>query len=151
MKMTKQKGDLSERNLGFFKRKNPGATVYIGNLSFNSDENSIKKLFTPFGRVNFVKLVLDTKTYKSKGIAFVQMPEKDEAQAAIQYLNGRQISGRTLKVSIAIENKIHKKQDSKAIQAPVQTVPVTEKIKPKNKPIKKKDKGLKVLFNYLNA
>lgn len=80
-------------------------TIYIGNLNYRKDEESIKKMFSPFGKVKDVYILVDAKTKLKKGIAFVRMYKNDEAQKAINYLNGREIDGRTLKVSKAIESK----------------------------------------------
>jgi len=80
------------------------STIYIGNLDYTKREGEIKKMFQKFGKVVYVKLILDTKTNKSKGIAFVQMSSLKGAEEAIQHFDGQQVDGRTLKVSIAAEN-----------------------------------------------
>lgn len=123
-------------------------TVYIGNLRYKRDEEGVKKLFERYGRVDFVDLVKDPKTKNSKGIAFVRMPIEKQALYAIDKLNGREIDGRTLKVSIAqdrFENtaRVAKKPKSNGAK---------EEEQQQRKPIRKrKEKGLKVLFNYLNS
>ena len=61
-------------------------------------------MFEKFGVVNYVKLVKDSSTQLSKGIAFVQMLNRKHAKQAISILNDSELDGRTLKVSIAVEN-----------------------------------------------
>lgn len=80
-------------------------TIYVGNLNYKKDEEGIKKMFSTFGRVKDVYILTDAKTKLKKGIAFVRMYKMDEAQKAINSLNGREIDGRTLKVSKAIDSK----------------------------------------------
>jgi RNA recognition motif-containing protein len=94
----------SERNIGFFQKDNKEfTTIYVGNLGYLIKEDELKKMYSKFGEVNYVRLVLDPKTMKSKGIAFIQMTDNGEAVKAIKTLNGTQLDGRTLKTSIAVE------------------------------------------------
>lgn len=90
--------------IGFFNKDISVTTIYVGNLSYQMNEMDIKDLFNEFGVVNYVKIVKDSSSYQSKGIAFVQMPVKKHAQMAITQLDGADIDGRLLKVSIAQEN-----------------------------------------------
>lgn len=80
-------------------------TIYIGNLRYNFDEKAVMGLFAKFGKVKNVNLVKENGTDKSKGIAFVDMYKAASATLAVKNLNGRVVSGRTLKVSIAIEGE----------------------------------------------
>jgi RNA recognition motif-containing protein len=148
MKATKMK-TFSERTLGVFQKGNSSTTIYIGNLRFTKNETEIKKIFSKFGEVNFVRLILDPKTSHSKGFAFVQMPNKDEALNAIKILNGKLQDGRTLKVSIAVESGAKvtpfKKENYKP-QRPKETEQTEPFVRRK-----KKAKGLDVLFNHLNS
>jgi RNA recognition motif-containing protein len=155
MKMTQPQTPIAERNLGIFQKGYNVSTIYIGNMSYSKREKDIKKMFSKYGVVNFVKLVLDPKTRLSKGIAFVQMPNKKEAQYAIEKLNEQQLDGRTLKVSIAKENGENKDsyefsnddKSKKNLSHLKNTETKFEKILKK----KKRPKGLKVLFNHLNS
>ena len=63
-------------------------TIYVGNLPFSATEQDVKALFERHGKVDSVKLINDRETGKPRGFAFVDMPQ-NEAQAAIQTLNGR--------------------------------------------------------------
>lgn len=79
-----------------------GMTLYVGNLRYSRDEKGIKFLLSKFGKVKSVKLVIDFRTKKSKGFAFVEMATTKAGREAIQKLNGTEVDGRTLKVSEAI-------------------------------------------------
>lgn len=79
-----------------------GMTLYVGNLRYTRDEKGIKFLLSKYGKVKAVKLVIDFRTKKSKGFAFVEMGSTKAGREAIQKLNGTEVDGRTLKVSEAI-------------------------------------------------
>jgi RNA-binding proteins (RRM domain) len=75
--------------------------LYVGNLSFETTENDLQDLFEQHGQVGEVVLMTDRMTGKSRGFAFVTMPDKTEAEAAIAGVNGKELNGRTLSVSEA--------------------------------------------------
>jgi RNA recognition motif-containing protein len=77
-------------------------TIYVGNLPFNATEQDVKALFERHGKVDSVKLINDRETGKPRGFGFVDMAS-NEAQAAIQALNGFQMNGRPLRVNEAQE------------------------------------------------
>ena len=74
--------------------------IYVGNLSFETTESEIRELFTQHGTVQSVSLITDSDTGRSRGFAFVEMPD-DEAAKAMAALNGTELSGRTLRVNEA--------------------------------------------------
>ena len=76
--------------------------IFVGNLSYNLTEESVRGLFERHGKVDSVKLINDRETGKPRGFGFVDMPQS-EAQAAIQALNGFQMNGRPLRVNEAQE------------------------------------------------
>ena len=81
-----------------------GARLYVGNLSFNTTEESVRELFAQDGRtVVEVKLVTDRDSGQPRGFGFVEMANAQEAQAAIAACDGQALDGRTLKVSEAQE------------------------------------------------
>ena len=81
-----------------------GTRLYVGNLSFNSTEDSIAQVFGQDSRqVSSVSVVTDRDTGRPRGFAFVEMANEADAQAAIQALDGAQVDGRTLKVNEAQE------------------------------------------------
>ncbi len=75
--------------------------IYVGNLSFKASEVEVRQAFAPFGQVASVAVIKDQATGKSRGFAFVEMPNNDEAQAAIAGLNGKELLGRQLMVNEA--------------------------------------------------
>jgi RNA recognition motif-containing protein len=77
--------------------------LYVGNLSYNTYEDSLRALFTPFGTVESVKIITDRDTGNSKGFAFVEMSTDTEAQAAISGTNGQELDGRAIKVNEAMD------------------------------------------------
>jgi len=76
--------------------------LYVGNLSFNTVESTLRTLFEADGRrVEDVSIVMDRDTGRPRGFAFVQMGSPEDCQKAIEALNGREVEGRTLTVSEA--------------------------------------------------
>jgi RNA recognition motif-containing protein len=75
--------------------------LYVGNLSFHTGENDLSELFSAHGTVESCRIVTDRDTGRSRGFGFVEMASKDEGEAAISALGGREIDGRALKVNEA--------------------------------------------------
>lgn len=75
--------------------------IYVGNLSFQMAENTLQDLFSEFGEVKSVKIITDKMTGKSKGFAFVTMENEEEANRAVEQLNGRDVNGRNIIVNQA--------------------------------------------------
>lgn len=75
--------------------------LFVGNLSYNVTENDLQDMFSQHGTVIEASLMLDRMTGRSRGFAFVTMASKEEAEAAIQALNGASIEGRNLTVNEA--------------------------------------------------
>lgn len=73
--------------------------IYVGNLSYQTDEETLRKTFSQYGDVETVNVIIDRETGRSKGFGFVEMPNDDQAKAAIDSLNGTELEGRTIKVS----------------------------------------------------
>ena len=76
-----------------------GNKLYVGNLSWNTTDSSLESAFAQAGAVTSAKIIVDRETNKSKGFGFVEMPNDDEAQNAINELNGANVSGRTIVVN----------------------------------------------------
>ena len=74
--------------------------IFVGNLSFNTTENDLTDLFTPFGAVESVSIITDRDTGRSKGFGFVSMSDED-ADKAIAAFNGKELGGRALTVNEA--------------------------------------------------
>jgi cold-inducible RNA-binding protein len=75
--------------------------IFVGNLDFSATEDSIRSLFEPYGAIERVSLVTDRDTGRSRGFAFVEMTNSDEADKAIAALNGTNLGGRALNVNEA--------------------------------------------------
>jgi len=75
--------------------------IYVGNLSGEATEDDLRQAFAAFGQVESVNLIKDRFTGESRGFGFVEMPSKDEAQKAIDEMNGTDLKGRTLNVNEA--------------------------------------------------
>lgn len=72
--------------------------IYVGNISFDASEGDLQDAFEEFGAVSQLKIITDRETGRSRGFAFVTMDSAEEANAAIEGLNGRDIAGRELSV-----------------------------------------------------
>lgn len=75
--------------------------LFVGNLSFNTTENSLQDAFAPHGTVVEANLMIDRMSGRPRGFAFVTMSTPEEAQKAIEAMNGAQMDGRALTVNIA--------------------------------------------------
>ena len=75
--------------------------IFVGNLDFGATESSIRTLFERYGAVDRVSVVTDRDTGRSRGFAFVEMPDASAAEQAISALNGYQLDGRALNVNEA--------------------------------------------------
>tara|TARA_Y100000588_G_scaffold1046_1_gene1436 strand:+ start:6553 stop:6828 length:276 start_codon:yes stop_codon:yes gene_type:complete len=75
--------------------------IYVGNLSYQATEQELRDTFEAHGEVEETYIVRDRDTGRSRGFAFVEMPTDDEAKAAIEDLNGKEVGGRTLTVNEA--------------------------------------------------
>ena len=73
--------------------------IYVGNLSWNLKDQDLSNLFAAHGEVSSAKIVTDKFTGRSKGFGFVEMPNDDQAQAAITALNGTDVDGRSIVVN----------------------------------------------------
>ncbi|HAO79721.1 MAG TPA: RNA-binding protein [Verrucomicrobia subdivision 3 bacterium] len=75
--------------------------LFVGNLSFNTTENDLQSAFAAHGTVVEANLMMDRMTSRSRGFAFVTMSTPEEAQKAIEALNGAQLDNRALTVNVA--------------------------------------------------
>jgi len=75
--------------------------IYVGNLTFGTDNADLESLFAQYGQVNDAQVIKDRETGRSRGFGFVEMGSTDAAQKAISELNGADLDGRPLTVNLA--------------------------------------------------
>ncbi len=73
--------------------------IYVGNLAYATDDDGLRAAFVAYGEVSSARVVRDRMTNRSKGFGFVEMPNADEANAAIEALNGADLDGRTIRAN----------------------------------------------------
>ncbi|PZC46333.1 MAG: RNA recognition motif-containing protein [Chloroflexi bacterium] len=75
--------------------------IYVGNLAYGITDQELEEAFAPFGQVESAQVVTDRYSGRSKGFGFVEMADKEQAEAAIASLNAKELSGRALTVNEA--------------------------------------------------
>jgi len=85
--------------------------IYVGNLAYSVGDDELEKLFSPHGTVTSARVIIDRYDNRSKGFGFVEMEDDAAADAAIEALNGKENSGRELKVSVARERNNRIRRD----------------------------------------
>ena len=75
--------------------------IYVGNLSFDVSDTQLQESFAAFGAVDKANVVTDRMTGRSRGFGFIEMPNDEEANAAIESLNGSDLGGRQITVNVA--------------------------------------------------
>jgi RNA recognition motif-containing protein len=78
-----------------------GKKLYVGNLAYGVSDSDLEQMFAPHGTVQSAQVIMDRDTGRSKGFGFVEMGSDQEAQTAIQALNGKEVEGRSLTVNEA--------------------------------------------------
>ncbi len=79
------------------------SNLYVGNLSFTTTTADLETLFARHGKVEKAQVITDRDTGRSRGFGFVEMGSSEDARAAIEALNGRNVDGRDLTVNVAKE------------------------------------------------
>ena len=75
--------------------------IFVGNLSFNTNEDELRQIFEGYGQVDRVSIMTDRDTGRSRGFGFVEMASNEDGEKAIAALNGTQVGGRTINVNEA--------------------------------------------------
>ena len=75
--------------------------IFVGNLSFNTNEDELRQAFEAYGQVDRVSILTDRETGRSRGFGFVEMANNEDGEKAIAALNGAQLGGRTINVNEA--------------------------------------------------
>jgi len=98
-----------------------GKKLYVGNLSYQTNDEELKEIFESYGSVDSAQVIKDKYSGRSKGFGFVEMSNDKEAKAAIEALDGQEAGGRTLRVNEAKpredkprDNKFREKRDFKS-------------------------------------
>ena len=79
--------------------------IYVGNIAYETRENEIRELFTPYGTIEDLAMAEDKESGKFRGFAIVMIPDKGEAEKAISGLDGHRLRGRRLVVNLAVKKK----------------------------------------------
>ncbi|MDL2312262.1 RNA-binding protein [Bacteroidales bacterium OttesenSCG-928-B11] len=79
--------------------------IFIGSLPFRTKESDLRSFFENYGEVSRASIITDRETGRSRGFGFVEMPDDDAANKAIEGLNGSEIEGRTIVVKEAMEKR----------------------------------------------
>jgi len=79
--------------------------IFVSSLSFKTSNEDLKHMFEAYGEVTSARIITDRDTRRSKGYGFVEMPNDNEGNAAINALNGSEQGGRTINVSVARERE----------------------------------------------
>jgi RNA recognition motif-containing protein len=77
--------------------------VYVGNMNYGTTESSLRNLFSQYGDVSSVNIIIDRATGKAKGFGFVEMSDDNAAMSAISALDGQEFEGRRLRVNEAMD------------------------------------------------
>jgi len=75
--------------------------IYVGNLSYDTDDQALREVFEKYGSVDSVNVIFDKYSGRSKGFGFIEMPDNSEAQTALDELDGKELDGRNIKVNQA--------------------------------------------------
>ena len=75
--------------------------IYVSNLNWNTVDDSLQNLFAEYGEVSSAKIITDRETGRSRGFGFVEMPNDEEGQKAIDTLNETEFEGKTISVAVA--------------------------------------------------
>jgi len=87
--------------------------IYVGNVSYQTDDSRLVELFSEFGEVASARVINDRETGRSKGFGFVEMNDDTAALAAIEALNEKEVDGRTLRVNEARPREERPRRDSR--------------------------------------
>jgi cold-inducible RNA-binding protein len=85
--------------------------LYVGNLSYETTEDTLRTLFAEYGQIESANLITDRYTGRSRGFAFVEMSTEEAAQEAMRGLNGKEVDGRELKVDKAKPKRDQRQSD----------------------------------------
>lgn len=82
-----------------------GINIYVGNISFKTDDDALRNLFEPYGDVDTAKVIIDRATGRSRGFGFVDMPDREAGLKAVEELDSKDFMGRIIRVNEAKSRK----------------------------------------------
>lgn len=82
-----------------------GINIYVGNISFKTDDEALRNLFEPYGDVDAAKVIIDRATGRSRGFGFVDMPDREAGLKAVEELDSKDFMGRIIRVNEAKSRK----------------------------------------------
>ena len=85
--------------------------LYVGNLNFNLTEEELRTIFEEYGDVTSVKVITDKYSGRSKGFGFVEFEYEDDGKRALEEINGTEVSGREIKVNVAVKKSRNFKKE----------------------------------------
>ncbi|MCE3216302.1 hypothetical protein HAX54_005950 [Datura stramonium] len=99
--------ELSASNASLFQsiRSMSSSKLFVGGLSYGTDESSLKEAFSQYGEVIEARVILDRDTGRSRGFGFISFPSSEEATSAMQAMDGQDLHGRRIKVNYATEKR----------------------------------------------
>ncbi len=86
--------------------------IYVANISWGTKSESLAEYFSQFGEVSAARIITDRETGRSRGFGFVEMPNDEEGQAAIDALNEKEFEGKALRINIAQEREDRAPRDN---------------------------------------
>jgi RNA recognition motif-containing protein len=86
--------------------------IFVGGIPWSQSEDMMREHFEKFGTVSTVRIITDKRTGRSKGYGFIEMPNDEEAKKAIEALNGAEIDGRKIGVTVSEERKPEDRKDN---------------------------------------
>ncbi len=81
--------------------------LYVGNLNFSTLEDTLEKVFSRYGEITSVSIIKDRNTDKSKGFGFIEYSDSSSIQKAVSAMDGKELDGRKLRVSVAQDRNSH--------------------------------------------
>jgi len=85
--------------------------LYVGNLNYDTDENTLRELFQTHGEIVSLNVITDRHTGMSRGFGFVEMATEEAAKAAVEALNGKDVDGRQIRVNEAYDKPRRDRSD----------------------------------------
>ena len=79
--------------------------IFVGSLSWNVDSDKLREVFSPFGNIEEAKVITDRETGRSRGFGFVTFENEEDAEKAIQEMNGKEVMGRAIRVNKAFKRR----------------------------------------------